>query len=222
LAALSCSSSHVEGSTETGNPPVIDVDRIALATDADSQVVHVIGKAGAVTPGATVSIEVLGTDQQIEVEASASGAFDVALENASPSAIVEVRAGSKDNRSAPIYVSASGTVEGESDGGKLSCMQRSNIASQLVGSAIESANQCAADADCHYVPAATVCTAPCGDVLTGRSAASMIANTVDWIDGNLCRDFMSDGCKLIIPPCIPMIPADLKCVNSRCEEVPRQ
>jgi hypothetical protein len=222
VVALNCGSSHTEGSTETGNPPVIDVDRIALETNPTSEAVHVVGKAGAVPPGATVSVDVLGTDQKVEIKANASGGFDVAIDNPSPSTIVEVRVGAKNEQSAPIFVTANGAVEGDDDSGKLSCMQRTNIASQIIGKASEAANQCMRDQDCYYVSPATVCTSPCGDVVTGRNAVPTVEAAVQNIDSYLCQDFMSDGCQLIIPPCIPMLPADLRCVNGRCEEVPRQ
>lgn len=65
-------------STETGNPPVIDDTRIRVElVDGD---VHVVGKAGAVTPGGSaITITNERTDAKTAVTAAKDGSFDAAV-----------------------------------------------------------------------------------------------------------------------------------------------
>src|SRR5262245_23396874 len=85
-----CNSAHIQTSTETGNPPVIDANKISLVVSSDS--VRIVGKPGAITPGgADVELAIVGTSETKSAPSNPDGSFDIELE-ASESAVIEVRA----------------------------------------------------------------------------------------------------------------------------------
>src|SRR5215510_3814148 len=74
-----CNSAHIQTSTETGNPPVIDASKISLVVSADS--VRIVGKPGAITPGgADVELSVVGTSKVESGPSNSDGSFEIALD----------------------------------------------------------------------------------------------------------------------------------------------
>ena len=84
-----CSDSHGDGeegaglgpknSTETGNPPVIDLGRIALAMERDQ--LHLVGQPRAVMPGsAELEVERLATGDVQSGRAERDGSFDLVVD----------------------------------------------------------------------------------------------------------------------------------------------
>lgn len=83
FGSFSCGANSLGGdemaSTETGNPPVVDNGKIRLAVVGGQ--VHVIGDAGAVSPGGiavTVANQVTGAT--VSVNSETDGSFDAAIE----------------------------------------------------------------------------------------------------------------------------------------------
>ena len=219
LWLCSCNSSHTQGSTETGNPPVIDVDKIALVVSSDG--VKIVGEAGAVTPGgATVELQIVGSDQVARGSSKPDGSFEIAL-GATENAVVEVSAVSASDssqRSSTIYVTRGGATVGTGQGAQLSCMQRSNLASQAIGDALERASDaCQTVDDCELIPNGTSCTDSCSDALIAKSAAPDIERTLEAIDRGLCADFAADGCSIIALPCTPMQVVKPACIAGQCQ-----
>ena len=212
FVVAACTSSHGEGITETGNPPVIDLDKVSLVVTRGAA--HVVGQPGAVTPGgAEIELTVVGTNQVARGTSRPDGSFDVELE-AADGAVVELRAKSGERRSGSVYVTRAGAaVSGE----QLSCMQRTNLASQAVGSVLGSADlSCETAADCRQVSDKTVCTDSCGPALVSKSAVAGVEAAVSAVDTDLCASFAADGCKVIALPCTPPPNGRLACVAGKC------
>src|SRR5688500_4929854 len=66
-----------EPGTETGNPPSIETRRLHIVVRDTG--VEVVGEAGAVSPGASVTITNRSTGQQVQVTAGADGSLNVAV-----------------------------------------------------------------------------------------------------------------------------------------------
>jgi hypothetical protein len=215
---LSCSSTHLERGTETGNPPVLDVDKVALVVGSDS--VRIVGRAGAVSPGG-VSVEatIVGTGEIVRGRANADGSFEITLE-ASADAVVEVRARSGDESSRLAYVTRGGALVGTGDDDSLSCMQRTNVASQAAGGLASAADKrCQSAADCALVSTRTQCSDSCGELPIAAGAVAGLRAGIDRIDRELCASFSSDGCNVIALPCVPPPQGPVACVAGQCTQL---
>jgi hypothetical protein len=215
---LACSTTHVERGTETGNPPLLDVDKLALVVANDS--VRIVGRAGAVSPGG-VSVEatIVGTGEVVRGVANADGSFEIPLD-ASADAVVEVRARAGDAGSPVAYVTRGGALVGSGDGASLSCMQRTNVASQAAGSLASAADtRCQSAADCALVSTKTQCTDSCGELPVATAAVAGLRAGIDRIDRELCASFSSDGCNVIALPCVPPPQGPLACVAGQCTQL---
>ncbi|HKP63540.1 MAG TPA: hypothetical protein VJV78_42690 [Polyangiales bacterium] len=213
-----CNSAHVQTSTETGNPPVIDASKISLVVSSDS--VRIVGKPGAITPGgADVELAIVGSSQVESGPSNPDGSFDIALD-ASDSAVIEVRAEDGDKQSPSVYVTRGGATVGSGQNSQLSCMQRTSLASQAIGNALTKADtSCITAADCKQVSNKTVCTDSCSDALVSSSAVAAIQSAVMSIDEGLCADFAADGCKVIAQPCVPPLNGPIACRAGKCVQV---
>ncbi|HMI91028.1 MAG TPA: hypothetical protein VK509_06670, partial [Polyangiales bacterium] len=128
LMLLACADSHPDregsgvvpqDSTETGNPPVIDIARIALVVTRDE--VHVTGERGAVTPGGVkVEVENLASGEVESGDVARNGSFDVAVEGSfDDTYLLRAQGASAVPPSAPVYLYRGGAMVA-SDGGMAS------------------------------------------------------------------------------------------------------
>src|SRR5689334_17295102 len=105
------------GSTETGNPPVIDVTKIALVVQIDE--VHVVGKNGAVSPGGSaLEVETLSSGDVAHGKSDSKGAFDIRVDGTIEDTYrLRALGESADVKSAPVFLSRGGAMIGDGDGG---------------------------------------------------------------------------------------------------------
>jgi hypothetical protein len=212
-----CNSSHTQTSTETGNPPVIDLTKISLVVSSDG--VRIVGEPGAVKPGgAEIELTVVSSGEVSKGESKPDGSFDIALD-ASADAVIELRASDGDERSSSVYVTRGGASVGSGQNGTLSCMQRSQLASQAVGSALTQADtSCQTASDCELVSTKTVCTDSCGDALVSHDGVNDVKNAVGSVDDGLCSSFAADGCQVIALPCTPPLEGPVACIGGKCTQ----
>ncbi len=217
---MCCTSSHVGDATETGNPPFLDLDEISLVVSADG--VRIVGEPGAVKPGgAEITLENVATGEVARGKANADGSFDIAID-ASADAVIEVRASSGGESSGSVYVTRGGAMVGSDGGSALSCMERSQLASQAIGGVLTSLDSsCETAADCKFVPYRTSCTDACGDALVSAGEVERLQDTVRSIGSGICRDFAADGCTVEAQPCPPPLSGPVQCVAGRCEQLER-
>jgi hypothetical protein len=219
LVAVGCNSAHTPGSTETGNPPVIDIGKVALVVSSDE--VHIVGKPGAVTPGgADVTIQVVGSDMVVTTESAPDGSFELKV-SGGPDAVIEVKASSGEDESETVYVTRGSASVSTGGGGKLSCQDRDRLAGQVVSNALSTADaSCETAADCKTVSTDTMCRDTCGSFYIGKLAVAPIEAAVSTVNSSFCLGFEADGCMRTIPPCTPPIGGPVACVNGSCTQQP--
>lgn len=203
------------GSTETGNPPVIDITRVALVVMRDE--VHVTGEDGAVTPGgAELEIETLSSGDVARGKSDAKGAFDIQVAGTIDDTY-ELRAlgESADVKSEPVYLSRGGASVGEGDGGTLACSQLGSLIEDPITQAADVADRaCSSNADCTIVHAQNDCPVwPCLGPALSQAGASEIASSFGALQG-MCQAFTDASCPRAIADCGRSGPA--ACVDSRC------
>jgi hypothetical protein len=212
---LSCTTAHLENSTETGNAPVIDIQKVALVVANAS--VRIVGQPGAVSPGGvTVEATIVGTNEVVRLASNADGSFDIPL-STSADAVVELRAAAGDERSNVVYVTRGGASVGSGAGASLSCMERTNLASQAAANLASKADtSCRTASDCVEISNGTVCTDTCSDPLVSNSAVAGIKAGIETINRDLCASFASEGCTVIALPCVSPPMGPIACVDGQC------
>jgi hypothetical protein len=206
------------GSTETGNPPVIDVTKVALLVKRGE--VHVTGEDGAVTPGgAELEIETLSSGDAVHGTSDSKGAFDIQVDGTVDDTY-QLRAlgTAKDVKSAPVYLYRGGASVGEGDGGMFSCEQRATVIDdQLTQAASAADHACSTNADCTIVSGPVDCPGwVCSGAALSQSGAAEVAPSLDAIRAGMCKEFDDVGCWMgwPVPECVNPRPA--ACVNDRC------
>jgi hypothetical protein len=217
LPASGCFSTHggPQDSTETGNPPVLDMHRVALKVSADT--VHVTGEKGAVTPGgAAIEITNLTTGEVTKAKANPDGSFNVKV-NGSPNDAFVVRAGTGQGgaASAPVYVVRGSAAVGSGADGSLSCEQRDSLALAAFDRALADADKsCASDADCQVVDGTVACQNTCPIAVVSGNGAQQLAVASKAIEAGLCPSAPNVGCPAEAFRCPLDLPA--MCVSGQC------
>jgi hypothetical protein len=214
LIAACFSATKPLDSTQTGNPPVIDTERVALRVTSSD--VRVSGEPGAVEPGgAKVEVKNLTTGMSFTTEAAADGSFDLEVMGSENDAY-SVRAKSGGRTSSPVFVIRGTAAVGDGRDGTLSCEQRNTLAGELLMQAAESADRsCMVDADCAPVVARASCYAPgCWYAYVSQLGQSQIERVGRDIDSNLCAEYAADDCSHPLPKC--MQPAAAVCLMGEC------
>jgi hypothetical protein len=214
LIAACFSANRPLDSTQTGNPPVIDAERVALRVSSSE--VHVLGEPGAVEPGgATVEVTNLMSGMTFTTKANADGSFDLEV-SGSPDDTFSVRARSANGSSSVVYVIRGTAAVGNGQDGSLSCEQRNTLAGEVLTQTAESADRdCATDMDCQAIVARASCYAPaCTYAFVSELGRSVIEGVSRGIESGLCVNYEKDGCDHPLPKC-PAPPAAV-CLIGQC------
>lgn len=98
--------------------------------------------------------------------------------------------------------------------GAPTCDQMRATAIEQVQALIDGADEsCRTDADCVAAPDPS-CAGNCGFGAVSKTAAASIAASVSGIEQQVCKQFTSDGCTVIPPPCIFL--GEPACVAGKC------
>jgi Kunitz/Bovine pancreatic trypsin inhibitor domain len=219
LSAAACTITHEapQGGTETGNPPVIDAGLISLVVSQDE--VHVRGAPGAATPDATIEATSALTGAVFRGQAAADGSFDIRVDTPITDSF-EVRASQSGRDSNTVHVVRGGASVGEGTQDELSCKQREQLAGAQMAATSESADtRCTRDEDCALVPVNSPCSDACSDVPVSTAGALEIQRARDAIASGLCKDFRTDGCNVLVLPCVPPPSGNVGCRDQRCQLV---
>lgn len=214
-AAHGCSSEYSSGDGDTENP-TIDVDHVSFVVTSNE--VHIVGKRGAVDPaGAKVTITVVGDDVGQAIASEADGSFDVKI-GTDPNAIIELRLGDGANAER-VYLSQDGATVGAGDHGKLSCDQRTKLATDVVNQVLSSdAVRCETPTDCQTVEFATMCRDMCTRTF-GKAGLDAFNAAVITANKQFCSGFEADGCARLVPPCVPPGAGPYACVDGQCQQM---
>lgn len=94
------------------------------------------------------------------------------------------------------------------------CQQIENDAGTKIREVIAAHVDCQIDADCEVVAIAASCVDQCSGVMAKTGEKDYQA-VIDDLNASLCKDYASQSCKLVPPPCDP--PAGARCVNKKCQ-----
>jgi hypothetical protein len=209
-----CAKTHSpQNSTETGNPPVIDADRVALIVQDD--VVHVVGEKSAVDPGGvTIRVKNLVSDKSASGRAANDGSFDVkAPGSANDGFSVQSSNGNGDSKA--VFVTEGGAAAAEGENGTLSCDQQNQLAAEQLHAVVDSADDtCTQASDCIAAGIGSVCTDGCGGGFVSKAGLAELEDAVSAVEHGLCADFRKQGCSYTAVGCVP--PPEPMCLNGHC------
>ena len=93
------------------------------------------------------------------------------------------------------------------------CSDLATSARSTVEKAIAANDACKQDADCIDVALSASCFDSCGRAVNASGKAAVDAARAK-ADAEHCATFKQEGCKLIVPPCVP--PSPPACVEGHC------
>jgi hypothetical protein len=215
VALHGCAKKHSpQDSTETGNPPVIDADRVALVVEGDE--VHVVGENGAVEPGgATIRVRNLVSDKNANGRAAMDGSFDISAPGEAHDGF-SVQASNGDAESKVVIVTQGGAVAVDGSDGSLSCEEQTNTAYKQLNAALDAADDTCTDAsDCVRVGLGSVCTDGCVGGFVSDAGMSAFGAALSAVEHGLCAGFRKQGCHYDVSGC-PIQPGPVMCLKGHC------
>jgi hypothetical protein len=184
----------VEHSTETGNPPVVQRQKLHVVLRDIG--VEVVGDAGAVSPGATVRVTNLSTGNSAEGTARADGSVNIVVPG-SPQDEYEVTV-SNGNGAQTVQVSAqtSDDTADAADGGPAgACTDlRKTLAARIAAGFANVDKTCQRDEECVYFATSSSCYSGCEIVIASSSGAQAARAAVVQDIAPLCNEFDSQRC----------------------------
>lgn len=219
LSAGCVSELDEERGTETGNPPVMQpkLDETLVKLVVTTEGVRIEGEKNAATPNAKVEITSALTGQVFRGPVAADGSFGVDV-NGSKLDTYAVRVVA-DGKTSPntVYVApGAAAVESSTQGGALSCEQRSSLARQQLDAVIDGGNRhCLIDSDCTTRSSGSACNDSCSVYPIANVGLSEVDAAQSAIEAGLCKTFAQDGCKVLALPCVPPN-GQLACIAGTC------
>lgn len=218
--ALACGCARTTDSTETGNPPVIDAELVALV--AESGEVHVVGEPKAVRPGGVeLEVKTVSSGELSRGMVAADGSLDVAVDGTLDDTY-RLRAIGAKASSEPVYLGRDGVIDTpdggvDVDGGTLMCLDRMEaIRDRIVQIEADADRSCSSSYDCGETAAPDTCPYFCRGVALAHASASEVGSALAAIGTSLCEPFEADGCSqgLPVPSCA--LPPPIGCVDAQC------
>jgi hypothetical protein len=180
----------VEHGTETGNPPVVEQQKLHIVLRGTG--IEVVGDAGAVSPGANVRVTNRATGESAESTGRADGSVTVIV----PGALQDEYEVTVSNGSGSQTVRVA--AETSAGGQALSCDQLVNSASAQLNALLATApRDCTVDNDCVRLDTSLSCVSDCGRsiAVAGESAAlPEFLRSLERLDPPVCDEFRSRQC----------------------------
>lgn len=212
LLALCCaiafSSWFACSSTETGNPPVLDPQRLAFHVVADG--IKVTGEAGAVLPGGS-TVEFAGADQVavISMQTAADGSFQTTIPLGTLDGL-SIRAvgagGGSEWQEVPTQPTS---MCGELD---------ANVERRMREALTSASTACNDAADCVLMQTRTSCRDSC-EVAVATSTAAALSTDLAQLEVDLCAEHAARSCMPIIESCPIDDGSTALCIEGRCDVV---
>ncbi|MEO8178469.1 MAG: carboxypeptidase-like regulatory domain-containing protein [Deltaproteobacteria bacterium] len=206
----------VEHGTETGNPPIVEQQKLHIVLRGTG--IEVVGDAGAVSPGAYVSVTNRTTGQSAESTGRADGSVSVIVPGSLQDEYeVTVSNGSG---SQTVRVAAETSGAAGSSGTELanaSCDALGQTLSQSVTAAYtEASKACQADSDC-TTGGDVGCYYGCGGPIVSVSGKAAAEAAIVQDTAPLCAE-LSRRCGPRGPPGCPyQTPTTMGCENGSCQ-----
>jgi hypothetical protein len=210
---------NVEHGTETGNPPVVEQQKLHIVLRENG--VEVVGDPGAVSPGASVSVTNRRTGERVEATAGTDGSvtvivpgllqdeYEVTVSNGSGSQTVRV--------AADTSAATGGAGGGGSDLASASCTTLEQTLQQSVTATYTNASKsCQADRDC--TTAGDVgCYYSCGGPIVSTSGKRTAEAAILQDTTPLCAELSQRCGPRGAPGCPYQMPTTLGCNDGTCQ-----
>lgn len=236
----------LEHGTETGNPPVVEQQKLHVVLHDDG--VEVVGEAGSVSPGATVTVTNTRSGDHAEAIARADGSvnvrvpgtlddeYEVTVASGGGSQSVRVKAANESSPSATNSDAADTGVDNTTDTkvdnetagsnatlsdaelSSASCDVLENTLAQRVASAFGSGDtQCRTDDDCVYANWGAACYYQCGSSFLSVNGATQAQADAVQSTAPVCNELQS-RCLRQPPSSCPPLPSTMpQCSNGVCQ-----
>jgi hypothetical protein len=187
----------LEHGTETGNPPVVEQQKLHVVLHDDG--VEVVGEAGAVSPGASVTVTNTRSADHADAIARADGSlsvsvpgtladeYELTVASAGGSQTVRVTASASDAASSTTASADAHLSDAEL--ASASCDALGATLEQRVSTAFASADsRCTTDEDCKYREWSVACYNDCGSSILPPDGFSRVAEQLDTSLQPLCTE----------------------------------
>jgi len=233
-----------EPGTETGNPPVVEQQRLHIVLRDTG--VEVVGDPGAVSPGVSVQVTNRRTGDHAEATARADGSisvsvpgslqdeYEVTVSNGAGSQTVRVTAADGDNESDPTATNGTATngtatngtatngtatssMVSDSELASASCNTLENALAQRVASAFSNADSaCRTDSDCVYTSWGAACYYQCGSSFSSVNGANSAQAQALRDTAPVCSELASRCLRQPPSSCPPGTTTTPECANGVC------
>ena len=208
-----------EGATETGNSPAIVQQRLSIITNGTG--VELRGDAGAVSPGATVTVTNQTTGERGEADAQGDGSVSVVVAGSLQDEYEVKVVNAAGEQSLQVFSGANGAVV---DSDALSCQGlNEKVGARMTQARMAAARTCTSDDDCTIMSWSLRCTLPgCGaqyDSVASIATAELNAE-IQQLENAFCDDYEGRDCFVLAPSCPIPAGADAAthpgCVAGQC------
>lgn len=184
-----------EHSTETGNPPVVERQKLHVVLHDTG--VEVVGDAGAVSPGANVRVTNRNTGETAEAIARTDGSVNIVVPG-SPQDEYEVTV-SNGSGSQTVQVSAqtggdTADAGGSAPSGTCSAL-RETLAARVSAGFANVDKTCQRDEECLFTRTDSGCYSSCESVIASSSGAQAARAAVVQDIAPLCSEFDNQLCE---------------------------
>jgi hypothetical protein len=207
-----------EPGTETGNPPGIEARRLHIVL-RDSGV-EVVGDAGAVSPGANVSVTNRSSGQQASATARADGSVSVVVPGSLDDEYDVTVSNGGGSQTVRVSAATNGDMNGAggSDLGSASCEALENTLGQRIADGFSSANTaCSVDDDCVFQGWGAGCYFQCGGSFLSVEGAALAQMAVEEDVAPVCTELASRCTRQPASSCPPPTTTTPECANGVCQ-----
>jgi len=211
----------VEQSTETGNPPVVEQQKLHVKL-RDSGV-EVVGDAGAISPGASVRVTNRTTGASAEATARADGSVNIVVPGSAQDEYEVTVSNGSGSQTVQVSVQASG--DNGDAGSACPDLQRTLAARGSAGFA-DVDKSCQRDEQCVFTRPSASCYSSCQGVIASQSGAQAAAAALVQDIAPLCKEIDDQGCVPLFSVCnegAPVLACNGSCVpisTLSCDELP--
>ena len=214
----------LEHGTETGNPPVVEQQKLHVVLHDDG--VEVVGEAGAVSHGATVTVTNTRSGDRAEAIARADGSVNVSVPGTLADeyeVTVASGGGSQTVRVTASTVSdtsSTNTASADAGSSQLSaCDALYNAAAERIRTDYAAADQsCQSAADCVDSPRALSCYSGCSSYTVSAAAAAATQAAVEQDLAPLCSQLAAADCGNSEVSCA-YDPSTRECYKGTCQRL---
>jgi hypothetical protein len=215
----------VEHGTETGNPPVVEQQKLHVVLRDTG--VEVVGDAGAVSPGASVRVTNRTTGESAEASAHADGSVSIVVPGSLQDEYELTVSNGGGSQTVQVSAQTSGDIADAGSGPTSACTAlRQTLAARVSAGFANVDKTCQRDEECVFTSSDSSCYTSCPSVIASRSGARAASAAVGQDIAPLCNEFDNQHCETPTLTCVsgyPVLVCNGICTNIgtlSCDELP--